>query len=106
MTIYLRNNTNTIAHHHITVVALVLLHLSLSSLCPFSRKTEPIMSIIDEETRRMILRKTWCHGQSILPLYSVVLLAWWWHIEEGGGRPLRLVFASIVLPIWAWYSYK
>mmetsp|Transcript_13406 Transcript_13406/g.29117 ORF Transcript_13406/g.29117 Transcript_13406/m.29117 type:complete len:148 (-) Transcript_13406:1236-1679(-) len=60
------------------------------------------MSIVDEETRQLILRKTWCHGQAILPIYSIALLTWWWHFET---RPFQLVLASVVLPIWAWYSY-
>jgi len=62
------------------------------------------MSIIDEETRQIILRKTWCHGQAILPPYSIVLLLWWWHSLEQ-PRPFTVVFAALVLPIWAWYSY-
>ncbi len=61
------------------------------------------MAMIDEETRQIILRKTWCHGQAILPVYAVLLLAWWWHME---ARPFQLILASVVLPIWAWYSYK
>ena len=62
------------------------------------------MAMIDEETRQIILRKTWCHGQAILPVYAVLFLAWWWHME--GPRPFQLILASVVLPIWAWYSYK
>ena len=61
------------------------------------------MAIVDEETRRMLLRKTWCHGQAILPFYSVAIIVWWWHME---GRPFRLVLASLVLPAWAWFSYR
>mmetsp|Transcript_39427 Transcript_39427/g.85028 ORF Transcript_39427/g.85028 Transcript_39427/m.85028 type:complete len:149 (+) Transcript_39427:188-634(+) len=60
------------------------------------------MSVVDEETRQLILRKTWCHGQAILPIYSVALLTWWWHLDT---RPLQLILASAVLPVWAWYSY-
>lgn len=68
-----------------------------------SRSRISAMSIVDEETRQLILRKTWCHGQSILPIYSVVLLAWWWHLDK---HPAQLVLASLVLPLWAWYSYQ
>jgi len=61
------------------------------------------MTMVDEETRQILLRKTWCHGQAILPAYSALLLAWWWHME---ARPFRLVLASVVLPTWALYSYQ
>ena len=59
--------------------------------------------MIDEETRLLILKKTWCHGQSILPIYAIVLLLWWWNLEE---HSFQLVLAAIYLPVWAWYSYN
>ena len=61
------------------------------------------MAIVDEETRQIILRKTWCHGQAVLPLYSIVLLSWCFNLD---AHPFQLVLAAIVFPIWSWYSYQ
>lgn len=66
------------------------------------RREQKQMSIVDEETRQLLLRKTWCHGQAVLPVYSIILLFWWYHLK---AYP-QLVLAAITLPIWAWFSYQ
>ncbi|CAB9496417.1 expressed unknown protein [Seminavis robusta] len=58
---------------------------------------------IDEETRVLILKKTWCHGQLMLPVFSVIYLylfftSWRYHVV--------LLFAALVLPIWSYLSYQ
>lgn len=60
------------------------------------------MPLVDEETRRLLLKKTWCHGQSILPLYSVYLLFRW----LSTGYPLPLLLGACVLPVWSFFSYR
>lgn len=59
------------------------------------------MSILEEETRQIILKKTWCHGQSILPIYSIFLIAWSYH-----GNAFILVPAACVLCFWSFFSYR
>lgn len=61
------------------------------------------MAIVDEETRKLILKKTWCHGQAVLPIYAIVIFLWWLSLE---AHPVSLVAVSLVLPIWSWYSYN
>ena len=63
--------------------------------------TMPIID--DEETRQLILKKTWCHGQAVLPLYSIMLLVWWYHLESPS---FVLVEAAFALGIWSWYSFR
>ena len=73
--------------------------------------------MIDDETRDMIIKKTWCHGQAIMPIYGVVLL--WWYLrynddaeDEGSSssssqdRPLALLIAALFLPYWCYISYR
>mmetsp|Transcript_16046 Transcript_16046/g.30750 ORF Transcript_16046/g.30750 Transcript_16046/m.30750 type:complete len:173 (-) Transcript_16046:188-706(-) len=61
------------------------------------------MAIIDdEETRQLILKKTWCHGQAILPIYSIILIFWWYHLET---RPIILLAGAFILTYWSWTSY-
>jgi hypothetical protein len=56
---------------------------------------------MDEETRQMVLRKTWCHGQVVAPAFGVVCLIWFAH------RPSPwLLYAGIVLPAWSYVSYR
>lgn len=61
------------------------------------------MAIVDEETRRLILKKTWCHGQAVLPVWTIVILVWWWHLES---KPFQLVLSALIFPPWSIYSYK
>ena len=70
-------------------------------------------SMIDDETRDMIIKKTWCHGQAIMPIYGVVLL--WWYLRyndggdaenEGSSRPVALLLAALFLPYWCYISYR
>jgi hypothetical protein len=69
------------------------------------------MAMVDEETRVMILKKTWCHGQLILPALAVWYL--WMAITigsdsfSGNHRIDRavLAYAGLVLPCWSYFSY-
>ncbi|CAJ1959252.1 unnamed protein product [Cylindrotheca closterium] len=57
---------------------------------------------IDEETRVLILKKTWCHGQLVLPAFSVFYL----YLFFASVKNFILLFAAIVLPIWSYLSYQ
>jgi hypothetical protein len=56
---------------------------------------------MDEETRQMILKKTWCHGQVLAPALGLVCLVWFAHRPSFG-----LLYAGIVLPAWCYVSYR
>uniref|UniRef100_A0A7S4VUQ5 Uncharacterized protein n=1 Tax=Ditylum brightwellii TaxID=49249 RepID=A0A7S4VUQ5_9STRA len=59
--------------------------------------------LIDAETKDIIIKKTWCHGQAVMPIYGIFLL--WWFISRG-YQPLILVFPAIFLPYWCFLSYR
>ena len=61
------------------------------------------MPLVDEETRRVLLKKTWCHGQSILPPYSIFLLFRWF---GAGHSSLSFLLGAFILPVWSWFSYR
>jgi hypothetical protein len=56
---------------------------------------------MDEETRQMVLKKTWCHGQVLAPALGLVCLVWFAHRPSFG-----LLYAGIVLPAWCYVSYR
>ena len=56
---------------------------------------------IDEETRVLVLKKTWCHGQLVLPAFAAFYL----YLSVASFH-LILLFAAIVLPIWSYFSYQ
>jgi hypothetical protein len=56
---------------------------------------------MDEETRRLVLHKTWCHGQLLLPILALWYL--WIFVHSGG---LALLYAALVLPLWSYVSWK
>ena len=65
------------------------------------------MALIDEETRVMILKKTWCHGQLVLPVLSVWYL---WLLASSASSSMMdkvvLLYAGIALPCWSYLSYR
>ena len=61
------------------------------------------MPFIDADTKRVVLQKTWCHGQAICPIYGIVIL--WWFVENG-FQPKSLIFAGLFLPFWCYLSYR
>ena len=73
--------------------------------------------IVDDETCDMIIKKTWCHGQSIMPFYAMLCLWWYFHcnITEGDDendessiqRPSWMLLLVVVyLPYWSYLSYQ
>ena len=60
-------------------------------------------SWIDEETRQVVLKKTWCHGQLIAPGYSLVLL--WWYFAKN-SLSIAVWFPILYFPCWCYLSYK
>jgi hypothetical protein len=62
---------------------------------------------LDEETRVMILKKTWCHGQLVLPALAVWYFSLAIFSDASGNRidQAVLIYAGIVLPCWSYYSY-
>jgi hypothetical protein len=61
------------------------------------------MPLVDAETKKIIIKKTWCHGQAICPVYGIVIL--WWYVENG-FRPKSLIFPGLFLPYWCYLSYR
>lgn len=59
---------------------------------------------MDDETRQLLLKKTWCHGQLVLPCWSLVLLAWFFHLQP--SRPYVLFVPILTFPAWFYISYK
>lgn len=57
---------------------------------------------IDEETRVLILKKTWCHGQLVLPAFSFFYLYLFFFTT---GSSFILLYAAFILPIWSYLSY-
>jgi hypothetical protein len=59
--------------------------------------------MLDDSTRRIIIQKTWCHGQLLAPIFG--LLCWYWYFTV--ARPsVLLIYAGIVLPSWCYVSYR
>ncbi|KAG7358075.1 hypothetical protein IV203_014662 [Nitzschia inconspicua] len=70
---------------------------------PLISPSNPSPSWIDEDTRQMVLKKTWCHGQLVAPIYSVVLL--WWYFSH--RRSVLILWIPILyFPYWCYLSYK
>ena len=72
-------------------------------------------AMIDDDAKEAIVQKTWLFGQSVIPIYTLVLI--WWYIrynahnehngvEDDDGRPWTLLFAIFALPYWCYFSYK
>lgn len=61
------------------------------------------MPLIDDETKQIIIQKTWCHGQAVCPIYGLIIL--WWYFESE-SRPTFLVLAGLFLPYWCYLSYR
>lgn len=59
------------------------------------------MSMLDEDTRRLVIQKTWCHGQVLAPVYGILCLIWF----SSEGNPW-LLYAGILLPVWCYVSYR
>lgn len=73
--------------------------------------------LIDEETKQMILKKTWCHGQSIAPLYGIVCIWWYFSLlltsqssstSSNSLLPTTglLLIGFGVMPAWSYLSYE
>lgn len=61
------------------------------------------MPLVDAETKKIIIQKTWCHGQAICPVYGLVIL--WWFVKNE-FQPKSLIFAGLFLPYWCYLSYR
>jgi hypothetical protein len=59
--------------------------------------------LIDDETKKIIIQKTWCHGQAVAPVYGIICL--WWYLQNG-YQPPQLLVASFFLPYWCYLSYR
>ena len=59
--------------------------------------------LLDEDTKIIVIKKTWCHGQLIAPLYGF-LSAYW--AFSASINDLRLWIAALVMPIWSFSSWK
>jgi hypothetical protein len=59
--------------------------------------------LIDDETKKIIIQKTWCHGQAVAPVYGIICL--WWYLQNG-HQPAQLLVPSLCLPYWSYLSYR
>lgn len=59
--------------------------------------------ILDDETKAIVIKKTWCHGQLIAPLYGFLCL--YWAVSSGTQDP-RLWLAALVMPCWSYLSWR
>ena len=59
--------------------------------------------MIDEETKQVLIQKTWCHGQAVAPVYGVI--CFWWYIRNS-FQPPALLLPSLFLPYWCYLSYR
>jgi hypothetical protein len=57
---------------------------------------------LDADATAVVLKKTWCHGQAIGPLYGAVCL----YLYASNNLSVGLLVAGIVLPIWSYVSYR
>jgi hypothetical protein len=60
--------------------------------------------MIDDETREVVIKKTWCHGQLVAPGYSFVLL--WWYLKRRDQLSALLWLPILYFPLWCYVSYK
>ena len=60
-------------------------------------------NLIDQETKQIIIQKTWCHGQAITPVYGTI--CFWWYVTNN-FKPTSLLFAALFLPYWCFLSYR
>ena len=62
---------------------------------------------MDESTKRLLVKKIWCHGQAIAPFQGFAC-GYWAVAEPESPLPQRMLLflAAIVLPIWAVVSWR
>ncbi len=51
-----------------------------------------------------MIKKTWCHGQLVAPLYSILIL--WWYAAHGWELSVSLIFPICYFPYWCYLSYR
>ncbi len=64
---------------------------------------------IDLPTQRLLMKKTWCHGQVIAPFQGMAL-AYWGATASGLEVSQRAILISsvVLLPVWTittWYLF-
>jgi hypothetical protein len=77
------------------------------------------MPLIDNETRTIIIQKTWCHGQLLAPLYGLLCWIWFFRQEQQQQQTnndniyystvsanIILIYSGIILPLWCYVSYR
>lgn len=64
-------------------------------------------SMIDEETKQIIIKKTWCHGQLLAPVMGILCACWALSGRASSVSSIAmLLYASIILPLWSVVSYR
>ena len=58
---------------------------------------------LDEQTSRLVVKKTWCHGQLIAPVYGLICGYWAYKVRIDD---VRLWASTIVMPVWSYVSYR
>lgn len=77
-------------------------HPHHNAMPPLIVSSNPPPSWMDEETRQMVLKKTWCHGQLVAPLYSVAIM--WWYFSH---HLLLVLWVPILyFPCWCYMSFQ
>mmetsp|Transcript_22814 Transcript_22814/g.56342 ORF Transcript_22814/g.56342 Transcript_22814/m.56342 type:complete len:154 (+) Transcript_22814:1490-1951(+) len=61
---------------------------------------------LDDPTRRVLLKKVWCHGQAIAP-FAGIALAGWGIMAPQMQTAVRavLILCGLVLPAWSYTSW-
>eukprot|EP00438_Fugacium_kawagutii_P013076 Skav213377 [mRNA] locus=scaffold797:150678:151321:+ [translate_table: standard] len=62
---------------------------------------------LDAATSRLLIKKTWCHGQIVAAFQGVLYFAWGYESTEISNTWRRILMSSIVLlPIWSIVSWR
>ena len=64
------------------------------------------MPLLDEETRNVVLKKTWCHGQLVLPAFALLHLCIFFGGVGQHQFNVSFLYAAIVFPLWSYHSYE
>ena len=63
--------------------------------------------IMDEATKRLLVKKIWCHGQAIAPFQGLACA--YWAVKEPGAPFAQIALlwaAALILPVWSAVSWK
>eukprot|EP00435_Cladocopium_sp_Y103_P060786 s1576_g22.t1 len=63
--------------------------------------------ILDAATSRLLMKKTWCHGQVVAAFQGVLYFAWGYESTDlSTTQRALLMFSILLLPIWSIVSWR